>query len=204
MTAKKDKRVDAYIASAPAFARPILQHLRELVHAGCPDVEESMKWSRPHFMHKGLMCGMSAFNEHCSFGFWLGEMVLGEKGKDSEQSEGMGHFGRITSLADLPSDKEIVAYIKKAAALNEKGTTRPAPLRTTGPKELIVPDYMVASLKKNQKAQATFEAFSYSHKKEYVEWITEAKRDETREKRIETMLTWLAEGKSRHWKYANC
>jgi uncharacterized protein YdeI (YjbR/CyaY-like superfamily) len=204
MPAKKDKRIDAYIASAPAFAKPILQHLRGLVHAGCPDVEESMKWSRPHFMYKGLMCCMSAFKEHCAFGFWLGEMVLGEKGKWSEENEGMGHFGRITSLADLPSDKEIVAYVKKAAQLNESGAKRPAPPRQSGPKELIIPDYLVASLKKNPKAQATFEAFSYSHKKEYVEWITEAKREETRQKRVETMLTWLAEGKSRHWKYTNC
>jgi uncharacterized protein YdeI (YjbR/CyaY-like superfamily) len=202
--AKKDRRMDAYISNAPDFAKPILNHLRELVHEGCPDVEESMKWSRPHFMYKGLMCGMSAFKHHCAFGFWLGEMVLGEKGKWSENNEGMGHFGRITSLADLPSDKEILGYVKKAAELNESGAKRPAPRRTVGKKELIVPEYVAAALKKNQKARDAFEAFSYSHKKEYVEWIVEAKREETRQKRIETMLTWLAEGKSRNWKYVNC
>jgi uncharacterized protein YdeI (YjbR/CyaY-like superfamily) len=202
--AKRDSRMDAYISSAPDVAKPILNHLRELVHTGCPEVEESMKWSRPHFMYKGLMCGMSAFKHHCAFGFWLGEMVLGEKGKWTEETEGMGHFGKITSLADLPGDKQLLAYIRKAAELNDEGVKRAAPARVKGNRELIVPDYVTAALKKNQKARAAFEAFSYSHKKEYVEWITEAKREETREKRLETMLGWLAEGKSRNWKYANC
>jgi uncharacterized protein YdeI (YjbR/CyaY-like superfamily) len=202
--AKKDSRMDAYIASAPDFAKPILNHLRELVHAGCPDVEETMKWSRPHFLHNGLLCGMSAFKHHCGFGFWLGEMVLGEQGKGSAQNDGMGHFGRITSLADLPGDKEMLAFIKKAVELNDSGAKRPAAPRTTGNGELTVPGYITAALKKNAKARAAFEGFSYSHKKEYVEWITEAKREETRQKRIETMLTWLAQGKSRNWKYANC
>jgi uncharacterized protein YdeI (YjbR/CyaY-like superfamily) len=203
--AKKDSRMDAYISSAPDFAKPILNHLRVLVHTGCPDVEESMKWSRPHFMHKGmLMCGMSAFKHHVAFGFWLGEMVLGEKGKWTGEDQGMGHFGRITSLTDLPSEKELLAYIKKAAELNERGVKRPAAPRTAGNRELIVPDGITAALKKNSKARAVFEAFSYSHKKEYVEWISEAKREETRQKRIETMLQWLTEGKSRNWKYENC
>jgi uncharacterized protein YdeI (YjbR/CyaY-like superfamily) len=202
--AKKDSRMDAYISSAPDFAKPILNHLRALVHNACPDVEETMKWSRPHFLHKGLMCGMSAFKQHVAFGFWLGEMVFGEQGKWTEEKDGMGHFGRITSLADLPGDKQLLAYIKKAVELNDLGVKRPAAPRMAGNRELIVPDYVTAALKKNPKARAAFEAFSYSHKKEYVEWIIEARREETRQKRIETMLTWLAEGKTRNWKYANC
>ncbi len=202
--AKRDSRVDAYIASAPDFAKPILNHLRELVHSACPDVEETMKWSRPHFLHNGLLCGMSAFKEHCAFGFWMAEMVLGEKAKGVTEKDSAGHFGRITSLADLPGDKQLLALIKKAVELNDSGAKRPVPTRPAGNRDLIIPDYVTAALKKNKKALATFEAFSYSHKKEYVEWITEAKREETRQKRIETMLTWLAEGKSRNWKYANC
>ncbi len=201
---KKDPQVDAYISKAPEFAKPILTHLRELVHTACPDVEETMKWSRPHFYHKGMMCGMSAFKQHCSFGFWLHDQVVGEAAKSSTEGEGMGQFGKIISLADLPPDKQIIAYVKKAAALNEAGVKRPAPPRPKEPRELVVPDVIINALKKNKKAQAAFEAFSYSHKKEYVEWITEAKRDETRDKRIETMMQWLAEGKSRHWKYQNC
>src|SRR5277367_2473037 len=124
---KRDRRVDAYIAGAPDFAKPILNHLRELVHTACPEVEESMKWSRPHFLRKGMMiCGMSAFKHHCAFGFWLCEMVLGESCKPGAESDGMGHFGRITSLADLPGDKQLLAYIKKAVQLNESGAKRPA------------------------------------------------------------------------------
>jgi uncharacterized protein YdeI (YjbR/CyaY-like superfamily) len=202
--AKKDSRVDVYISRAADFAKPILNHLRALVHTACPDVEETIKWSHPTFLHKGMICGMSAFKEHCAFGFWLGEMILGKQRKLASQSEAMGHFGRITSLADLPGDKELLTYIKKAVELNDLGVKRPAAPRPKGNRELIVPDYVVEALKTNQKARAAFEAFSYSHKKEYVEWITEAKREETRQKRIDTMLTWLAEGKSRNWKYANC
>ena len=201
---KRDARVDAYIASAPDYAKPILTHLRELVHTACPDVKETMKWSRPSFLHHGILCGMSAFKHHCAFGFWLYELVLEMKDKNSAEWDGMGQFGRITSLTDLPGDKQLLALIKKAVLLNESGAKRPAALRPTVRKELVLPDYLTAALKKNKKALAAFEAFSYSHKKEYVEWITEAKREETRQKRIETMMSWLVEGKSRHWKYANC
>jgi uncharacterized protein YdeI (YjbR/CyaY-like superfamily) len=197
---RKDRRVDAYISNAPDYAKPILNHLRKLVHAACPEVEETMKWSRPHFLHHGLLCGMSAFQHHCAFGFWKGEMVCGT----ADNRDGMGHFGRITSLADLPGDQEMLVFIRKAAELNESGAKRPAAPRPAGNRELIVPDFITTALQKNKKALAAFEAFSYSHKKEYVEWITEAKREETRQKRIETMLTWLTEGKSRNWKYANC
>ncbi len=197
--------MDAYIASAPDYAKPILNHLRALVHEACPEVEETMKWSRPSFLHKGgILCGMSAFKHHCAFGFWLYELLLDMKDKSSAEWDGMGQFGRLTSLADLPSDKQLLALIRKAVQLNESGAKRPAALRPTVKKELIVPDYLTAALKQNKKALAAFEAFSYSHKKEYVEWISEAKREETRQKRIETMIGWLTEGKSRHWKYANC
>ena len=201
---KRDPRVDAYIAGAPDYAKPILTHLRELVHTACPDLEETMKWSRPSFLHHGILCGMSAFKHHCAFGFWLYELVLDMKDKNSAEWDGMGQFGRIASLAELPSDKVLLALIKKAMQLNESGAKRPAALRPTVRKELVVPDYMTSALKKNKKALAAFEDFSYSHKKEYVEWITEAKREETRQKRLETMMGWLLEGKSRHWKYANC
>jgi hypothetical protein len=204
LTKNHDARLDSYISSAPDFAKPILNHLRELVHIACPEVEETMKWSRPHFLHKGLLCGMSAFQHHCAFGFWMGETVLGAKGKAEAERDGMGHFGRIISLADLPGDKELLALIRKAVQLNESGAKRPVAPRRRGNRELTIPDYLTAALGKSKKAQATFEAFSYSHKKEYVEWITEAKREETRQKRVQTMLTWLEEGKSRNWKYANC
>jgi uncharacterized protein YdeI (YjbR/CyaY-like superfamily) len=199
---KEDPRVDAYIAKAAPFAQPVLIHLRKLVHAGCPDVEETLKWSMPSFTYKGILCGMAAFKEHCTFGFWKHDLVVGDRG-ESKAEEAMGTFGRITKLSDLPSDKVLLGYIRKAAELNDSGIKRPAPPKKPH-EELKVPSALVEALKKNKKALETFEEFSYSHKREYVEWIAEAKRDETRDKRLATAITWLAQGKSRNWKYANC
>jgi uncharacterized protein YdeI (YjbR/CyaY-like superfamily) len=199
---KKDPRVDAYIAKAAPFAQPILKHLRKLVHTGCPDVEETLKWSMPSFTHKGILCGIAAFKEHCTFGFWKHNLVVGDQ-ESPKAEEAMGTFGRITKLSDLPNDKVLLEYIRKAAELNDAGIKKPA--RPKKPREeLKIPSALIAALKANKKALDTFEQFSYSHQKEYVEWITEAKRDETRDKRLATAITWLAQGKPRNWKYANC
>lgn len=202
---KFDPRIDAYIAKSAAFAQPILKHLRELVHKACPEVVETVKWSMPHFEHAGSnLCGMAAFKAHCSFGFWHQGMtaILRQDGIDGESA--MGSFGRITSLKDLPADKAMLRYIGAAAKLTASG--QPArPKRPSGPaKELPVPADLAAGLKKNKAAAKAFSDFSPSHRKEYIEWITEAKRDETRQKRLATTLEWLAEGKSRNWKYENC
>jgi uncharacterized protein YdeI (YjbR/CyaY-like superfamily) len=198
----RDDRVDAYIAEAPEFARPILTHLREIVHAGCPEVEETMKWSRPHFLYKGMFCGMSAFKEHCAFGFWKHSLVVGNGSQD--EKDGMGQFGKITTISDLPSRKILLGYIKEAMKLNDAGVKSPARTKPKTPRELIVPEDLRIALQKNNKAQATFEKFSPSHKREYIEWITEAKTEATRTRRLETTIEWLAEGKPRNWKYMNC
>jgi hypothetical protein len=198
--AHKDPRIDAYIAKAAPFAQPILNHLRKVVHAGCPEVEETIKWSMPHFDYKGPMCGMAAFKQHCSFGFWKSTLIFGEE-KDAE-SDGMGHFGRIASLKDLPNEKKLVGYVRQAVALNDAGTKeawREQPRKKAPP--LVVPAYFTDALKRNSKAQSTFENFPVSKRREYVEWVTEAKRDATREERLATAIEWMAEGKSRHWKY---
>jgi uncharacterized protein YdeI (YjbR/CyaY-like superfamily) len=193
----KDPRVDAYIAKAPDFAKPILTRLRTLAHKASRDVDETMKWRMPFFTQDGILFGMAAFKAHCAVHFWKGKLVLGD-----ERNEGFGNLGRVTALSDLPSDKALLGYIKKAVELNESGVKKPA---TRGPKKkLIVPDYFRAALSKNKKAQGAFENFSYSHKKEYVNWITDAKRQETRERRIKTALQWLAQGKPQNWKYLNC
>ncbi len=201
--ATKNPRVDAYIAKSANFARPILTHLRKLVHAACPAVEERMKWSFPHFDYKGMLCSMAAFTKHCAFGFWKGELIVG-KGPGGAQGEGMGHFGRITALSNLPPDKVLLGYIQEAVRLNDEGIKKPAPIKPKVKKELVVPEDLTAALKRNKKALATFKQFSPSHKWEYVEWITEAKRDETRTQRLATAVQWMAEGKSRNWKYAKC
>jgi uncharacterized protein YdeI (YjbR/CyaY-like superfamily) len=198
---KKDPRIDAYIARSGDFAKPILTRLRRLVHAGCPDVQETIKWSFPHFLHEGILCSMAAFKEHCTFGFWKGELILGQR---AAEESAHGQFGRITRLADLPSDNVLLGYVRKAAQLNESGIKKAAPVRSRVKKELVVPEDLMAGLSKNPKARAVFEDFSYSHKKEYVEWIAGAKREETRQQRLKTAVEWMAGGKSRHWKYSRC
>jgi uncharacterized protein YdeI (YjbR/CyaY-like superfamily) len=195
---KKDPRIDAFIEKSAPFAQPILIHVRKLVHAACPNVEETLKWGMPHFDYKGVLLGMAAFKQHCAVAFWKADLVLGEA---QVADEAMGHFGRITSRDDLPSDKVLTRYIRKAVELNEAGIKKPVPARPKKRKELEIPDDFQAALKKNRKALATFEGFSYSHRKEYVEWITEARRDETRARRLKTAMEWLAQGKSRNWKY---
>ena len=190
----RDPRIDAYIARSADFAQPILDYLREVVHTACPKVEETMKWSMPHFMYEGMLGGMAAHKQHCSFGFWKGSLIV------DQPKEGMGHLGTIRSLADLPPKKVLIGYVKKAAKLNEEGIqvkrTPKAPK-----KPLPVPDDLAAALKRSKQARTTFEGFSPSHRREYIEWITEAKTDATRERRLATTIEWLEEGKGRHWKY---
>ena len=190
-----DPRVDQYIAKAQPFARPVLKHLRKIVHTGCPDVEETMKWSFPHFQYKGMLCSMAAFKAHCVFGFWNHSMMS----EDQKSSDAMGQFGRLTSIDDLPADKTLIAMVKKAVALNDAGVK---PNRVKSPKApLDTPDDMMAALRKNKKAMATFEGLPPSHRREYVEWVVEAKADDTRERRLKTAIEWMAEGKIRNWKY---
>jgi len=197
-----DKRIDAYIAKSADFAKPILTHLRELVHSSCPTATETVKWGMPFFEYNGsILCNMAAFKAHCSFGFWNAAQMKDANDKLQVKDRGaMGNFDRITSLKDLPGDKAMTAYIKEAAALIEKGVKKPVAKKAPKP-ELPVPPGLAAALKKNKKAQATFEGFSPSHRRGYIERITEAKPDATREKRIATTVEWLLEGKSRMWKY---
>ena len=194
---KKNPRVDEYIAKAPAFAKPILVEIRERVHAACPDVEETIKWRQPSFEYKGLMCGMAAFKEHCVFGYWKAPLVLGA---DAEGANAMGYRDKITSVADLPSKSAFRAHVRKAMELNEAGITLERPVKERKP-EIVVPADLAAAVKKNKKAQATFDQFSPSHRREYIEWVTEAKTDATRANRLQQTVEWLAEGKPRNWKY---
>ncbi len=201
--AKKEKIIDAYIAKSADFAKPILNHIRELVHKTCPEVEEKIKWSFPHFDYKGeMMCSMAAFKQHTVMGFWKASLMKDATLLEVARSEeAMGHLGKITSLKDLPSDKKLVSYIKEAMKLNEQGIKLPPKPKTTVNKVVEVPEDLLKALAKNKKAQKVFEAFAYSHRKEYVQWICEAKTEPTRNSRIETALEWIAEGKGRNWKY---
>ena len=196
---KRDPRVDAYIAKAASFAQPILVHLREVIHSASSDIDEDMKWSFPHFMHKGMIAGMASFKGHCAFGFWKGSLIVDKAG---QSTEAMGQFGRITSVKDLPSKKTLAGYVKQAIKLNAEGI--PSPTRSKPkPKKtpLTVPKDLAAALKANKKALATFDGFPPSAQREYVDWITEAKTDATRARRLATAVDWMSEGKRRMWKY---
>ncbi len=197
-----DPRVDAYIARSADFAKPILEHLRKLVHDTSPLLTETVKWGFPFFDYKGSVCQMAAFKEHIGFGFWK-QAQLNDPGKLIHQEDGTaGSFGRITSLIDLPSDEILVDFIKQAIQLNEAGNKKPAVKKEPAPKTAIeIPSDFAGVLAANPKALEVYNKFSPSHKREYLEWITEAKTDITRQKRMETALEWIAEGKTRNWKY---
>jgi hypothetical protein len=198
--ATRDKRIDSYIARAPDFARPILEYVRAVVHEACPDVEETLKWSRPHFVYHGMLCGMSSFKAHCAFGFWKGSLL--KIPSTGQHPGGMGQFGRLTQVTDLPRRAALKTLVRQAMKLNEAGTPNPRRVRPARPRPPPRPPSDLAkALKANPAARATFAALSPSGQREYVEWLMEAKRAETRAKRLATTLAWLAEGKSRNWAY---
>ena len=196
-----DKRVDAYIEKSADFAKPILNHLRKLIHKASPEISETIKWSFPHFDYKGTVCHFASFKQHCAFGFWKSSLLPDPKNiLESNRDSAMSQFGRITSLADLPPDEILIQYIRNAVVLNETGVKLP-PKKKTVAAEAEVPAYFTEALSKNALAESSFGAFSNSHKKEYLEWLAEAKTEATRQKRMKTALEWLSEGKSRNWKY---
>lgn len=195
-----DPRIDAYIAKPADFAKPMLQRLRDIVHDACPDVEETLKWGMPSFQYAGgILCGMAAFKQHVSFGFWKHALVM-----DNAERDGMGSFGKITRPSDLPPKRELMVLIRKAMRLNEQAAKAPS----TGTRKAAAPkpalkalEDLLAALKKKRNASAAFAAFSPSQQREYAEWVGEAKREETRLRRIGQAVEWIAEGKPRHWKY---
>ncbi|MDZ4707033.1 MAG: YdeI/OmpD-associated family protein [Saprospiraceae bacterium] len=201
---KSDPRIDSYIDKAAPFAQTIMDHIRSLVHQACPEVEEKMKWSFPHFDYKGqMMCSMAGFKAHCAFGFWKADLIKSDEGKlQLKDRTAMSHMGRITSIKDLPTNRAMLKMIKEACMLNDKGIT----VKRLVPKpesraDLVVPSDLATAFSKNIRAKKKFDTASYSYRKEYIEWITEAKTSPTRAKRLATALEWIAEGKGRNWKY---
>lgn len=197
---KTDPRIDSYIERQAEFARPILTHLRGVIHEACPTCEETLKWSMPSFIHKGkILASFAAFKAHASFGFWSGSQVVDTEGR---QATAMGQFGRLASLADLPDRETLIELTRKAMKLIDDGV-KPVRMKREKP-PLTVPQDMRAAIDQNPAAKAAFDGFPPSAQRDYVEWITEAKRDETRAKRLAQAIEWLAEGKRRHWNYENC
>ncbi|MBK9768568.1 MAG: YdeI/OmpD-associated family protein [Chloracidobacterium sp.] len=193
-------RIDAYIEKSQDFAKPVLTHLRALVHSACPDTTETIKWGMPSFGYKGILCGFAAFKQHCTFGFW--KQSLMESDEFSDTKTAMGSFGRLTSLDDLPSDAVLKKLIKQAMKLNDDGTK--AVKSKPASKALAVPEILLEALAKDERAAETFNNFPAGCRREYIQWITEATTDATREKRVATTLEWLREGKRRNWKYEKC
>ena len=196
----KNKQVDEYISKSADFAKPILHHLRKLVHTACPAVKETIKWGFPHFDYKGTMCSMAAFKQHCAFGFWKAAIMKDADALKDNNRNAMGHSGKIKSRNDLPPDKILISLIKESMKLNEDNIKLPERKNTDKKPEIIVPDAFKKELVKYKKANNTFNNFSPSHKREYIEWIEDAKTEETKNKRILTTIEWLTEGKSRNWK----
>jgi len=196
---KKLPAIDAYIAKSQDFAKPVLRRLRDLVHAACPDVEETLKWGAPHFMHKGMLCAMASFKSHCAFGFWKGKLILGKSPRKPRQRRDSS--AELPGLPAYPGDKLLSQYIKEAVRLNEEGVKTPARTKPAARKKLSTPAYFMSSLRKNMKALRTYQNFSPSHKREYIEWVTEARTEATRQKRLKAALEWMSEGKVRNWKY---
>ena len=200
--ADKDPRIDSYIAKAAPFAQPILNHLRDLVHAACPNIEETWKWSFPHFDYKGsILCSMAAFKQHATFGFFKASLmddphgILSTIGKTA-----MGNLGQIKDIKELPKDNILKEYIKQAMKLNEAGVKVTKPKSETV-KEPDAPEYLNKALRKNKAAYTFFENFTPGKRKEYIEWLEGAKTEATREKRLATAIQYISEGKSLNWKY---
>jgi uncharacterized protein YdeI (YjbR/CyaY-like superfamily) len=191
-------QVDTYIKNAQPFARPILKHIRELMHKGCPEVEETIKWGMPHFEYNGVIGSMAAFKEHAVFGFWKQDLIPGMK-QYIKEKEAMGSWGRITSLKGIPSDKDIIEFVRVAAKLNEKGIK--SPKRAPKPVVVNMPEDFMKAIRANKKALKTYEDFSPSNKRDYAEWINDAKSEETRSERMKTAVEWMSQGKPRMWKY---
>ncbi|OCA69534.1 hypothetical protein BBI01_15475 [Chryseobacterium artocarpi] len=198
---KYSSQIDTYIEKSQDFAKPILTYIRETVHEFCPDAEETMKWSFPHFIYKDKnLCAMASFKQHCTFGFWLEKEMktMQDITRDIEKTS-MFSLGKITKVEDLPSKPQLKKAIKEAMELTDMGVTlkKAAPSKT----EVEIPDYFQSALSENNKALQIFEKASPSFRKEYITWITEAKTEATRNKRMEQALEWIAEGKGRNWKY---
>lgn len=199
----KNPAVDAYIAKSAEFAQPILARLRALMHKTCPQIEETIKWGVPHFEYKGVVANMAAFKQHASFGFWKQRLMDDPAGFFPAADDSSMGGRKIRAMSDLPSDAVLVRYIKAAVALNEQGVKVPRPA-TARKAPVKPPSDLQAALTKNAKARATYDALTPSKQREYVAWLTEAKREATRQTRLATAIEWLAAGKSRHWKYQDC
>ncbi len=196
-----NSKVDDYIAKSADFAKPILNQLRQLIHETCPDVDEDVKYGTPHYSYKGdYLCMMGAFKQHCSFSLYKAELMKDPKIQESVKAgKKFGYMDKLKDVSELPSEKVLVAYLKEALELNANGFAKPKPVKEKSTTELVTPQAFIDALQRNNRANTVFESKSPSFRKNYILWIADAKTDETRNKRIEQSLEWIAEGKDRFW-----
>jgi uncharacterized protein YdeI (YjbR/CyaY-like superfamily) len=198
---KKNPAVDAYIEKASDFARPILEKLRSAFHKGSPQLEETIKWGVPHFEYKGIVGGMAAFKKHVAFGFWKSKLMDDPEGLFDRGPRASMCSARVEDVNNIPSQKILVDYVRRAVQLNEEGTQLPTQPKRKGPIRVVVPPDLKAALAKSKRAAKAFDALAPSYRRDYVEWLTEAKTEKTRAKRLATAMEWISEGKPRNWKY---
>jgi uncharacterized protein YdeI (YjbR/CyaY-like superfamily) len=212
------KKIDAYITKAPEFAQPVLERFRKAAHRASPDIEETIKWGLPCFEYQGLVAGMGAYKQHVALNFWRGMLIPDPDKLFAQVGNNEMAAIKVASVKAMPPQAVLVRYLKAAIKLNvAQAKTRQAAKKTGGPKtttkrsakkkttkRVTVPADFATALARKKKAQTTFDGFSYTYRKEYVEWITAAKRAETRKRHIKQAVEWLAEGKPRNWKYMNC
>lgn len=195
---KEDPRVDAYIENAEPFARPVLEHLRRVIHRACPDVTETIKWGMPAFDYEGPLAHFAAFKTHAVLSLWKGKLLFGDGPTPGGGEEAMGQFGRIRRVSDLPAERTLISLIRRAAALNQTGVR----LHRSNPRPAMrTPPFLMDALAKDQRALATYNGFSAAQRREYIEWVTAAKTEATRNRRVATAVEWMSEGKQRNWKY---
>lgn len=197
-----DPRVDSYIEKAAEFAQPILRYLRQLIHETCPEIAENIKWGMPSFEYKGMMMGFAAFKGHCALNFWKGNIIPDPHGfLSTVGGTGMGNLGKITTLDDLPNRDILVYYVQEAMRLNDEGIQVPKDKTKAAKKVSETPAALIEALQQNPAAQSTYDQFPPGQKREYDEWIADAKTEATRQKRLKDAIQWMSEGKIRNWKY---
>lgn len=200
----KNTDIDKYITEATDFAQPILNHLRQLIFTADPEMEEAIKWRQPCYSQNGLVCAMAAFKQHVNFTFFEGKHLIDKHGVFGDSNNQNLSAFKLKSIDELPADNILISYIQQAIAYNQSAEK---PKKTKAKKdkaELIIPRELAEALAQNTKASEHFDNFSYSKQNDYIEWISSAKRDTTRQKRLATAIEWISEGKGRNWKYENC
>ena len=187
----RNPKVDAYIDKQQDFAKPILKHVRKLAHEALPRAEEALKWGVPYFTVNGKNAvGMAAFKKHASVMVCSTETAGG----------GMGNFGKLTDVSQLPGDEELIRQFRESAeAVQSPETSQPK----TKP-VLAMPDDLASAIADTPSAQEVFDGFTDAQRRDYIEWVMSAKRQPTREKRVATAAEWIGEGKKRNWKYEKC